>query len=324
MRARRWYGVLRFGLDEAGYGPLLGPLVIGGAALRVPAREKDSALRARLRGIACRARGRLTQAPLPVSMDDSKEVHGRWGVPGLARGVCAATVASGRPAPTDLADLLERFGDRPPDAFAVDPWFAGPREARIPPWPAPDGFRERLASRGVEMLGVSVSPVTAAELNDACDAVDNKGRVLFLKTIALLSRMLDAHPGEEVEVVLDREGGRLDYEDDLASAFPFHPIRHEPSPRGESWYVLEQAGRPVRLRFATGADRIDLATGLASMAAKLTRELFMERLNAWFATRRPGLRPTAGYRGDGWRFLDDTQPVIESERIDRRRLVRIR
>jgi hypothetical protein len=322
--------VIRLGIDEAGYGPLLGPLVVAASAFRAPDGDDDAALRARLDGIVVRAGGRRRKDALPVAIDDSKEVHGRHGVEGLARGVCAVAIAAGRAAPTDLADWLSRFGDRGPDAFAVDPWFAGPEAARVPMWHAPPGFRERVRLRGVEPLGILVSPVTAAELNEAFDAVGNKARVLFLATAALLVRALDLWPGEDVEAVLDRQGGRLDYGESLADVFPFHDIVRELShgvhrvDRGESRYVLREGGRTVTLRFVTKGDRVALATGLASMAAKLTRELFMDRLNAWFLARQPGLKPTAGYVEDGRRFLLDAEPVLDAERVDRRRFVRSR
>src|SRR5204862_6581395 len=101
-------------------------------------------------------------------------------------------------------------------------------------------------------------------------------------------------------------------------------IRRLPSPPREASYLLSEGGRGVRLRFVTEGDREDLSVGLASMAAKLTRELFMERLNAWFLARDPSLKPTAGYFGDGRRFLADAARVIESEHVDLRRLVRER
>ena len=53
-----------------------------------------------------------------------------------------------------------------------------------------------------------------------------------------------------------------------------------------------------------------LGFALASMAAKYLRELFMEGLNAFFAARVEGLRPTAGYYGDGTRFLEEVGPVL--------------
>lgn len=323
--------MIHVGIDEAGYGPLLGPLVVGAAAFRVRGAEAEgsddaasASLRERLAGMVCDAKGPRTKNPLPVAIDDSKAVHGRFGVPGLVRGVAWAASGSGRAAPTDLADWLERFGDRGPEAFAADPWFHRPHEERIAAYDAPAGLREALRLRGVEPLLLTVSPATPFELNDAFDRLDNKGRVLFLATAALLVRVLSDLPGEDVRVVLDRQGGRLDYGPWLAELFPWHAVRREPAPQGVSRYAFEEGGRRVTLTFATRGDRLDLPTGLASMAAKLTRELFMGRLNAWFARRRPGLAPTAGYVEDGRRFLAEAAPVLRAERVDLRRLVRSR
>ncbi len=320
--------MIHVGIDEAGYGPLLGPLVVAAAVFRVPPGDRPT-LRERLNGIVCRAgapagrKGRKEDG-LPVEVDDSKAIHPVQGLPGLSRGISAFVAASRAAPPSDLRDLLDRFADRPSSAFAGDPWYAEPERASWPRWEAPTDLPERVALRGVTPLQVLVSPMTARELNGAFDATGNKARVLFLATAAVLARVLDAWPGEDLTVTLDREGGRLDYEGYLADAFPFHEIRRLPAPEGEASYAVREGGRDVRLRFATHGDRIDLATGLASMAAKATRELFMSRLNAWFSARQGGLLPTAGYVEDGRRFLADVAPVLDREGVDRAAFVRSR
>lgn len=315
--------MIRIGLDEAGYGPLLGPLVVGASAFRVAKPGLD--LREGLRGLVCRAGERRSHAALrAVAIDDSKEIHRRRGLDGLAAGVRWAAQAAGRPPPEDLDDWLTRFADRPPSAFSAEPWFCASAAPRLPTSDLADDLRARCLLQGVEPLGVWVSPVVPGELNEAFAATDNKARVLFLTTMTLLVRLLEEHPGEDVEVTLDREGGRLDYREWLDDVFPFQGLVEHEAPDGEARYALRSGGREVRLAFVTRGDGRHLEVGLASMAAKLTRELFMARFNAWFTARQPDLRPTAGYVEDGRRWLADAAPVLQRERLDLTRLVRSR
>jgi hypothetical protein len=324
--------VLVIGLDEAGYGPLLGPLVVGAAAFRLAGGARGATasadLRAALRGLACRAGEGRRGAALPVVLDDSKEVKRRHGVEGLSRGARWAAAAAGRREPQDLGDWLERFADRPPAVLLADPWHGEPELARLPSGDFPDDLRARCLLTGVEPLGLWVSPALPHELNEAWAGTDNKARVLFLSTMTLLLRVLAEVPaaaaGETVEVRLDREGGRLDYLAWLADVFPFHGVEELQAPDDEARYRVVDGGREIRLTFVTRGDGRHLEIGLASMAAKLTRELFLERMNAWFGARLPGLKPTAGYVEDGRRWLQDAAPVLDRERIDRARLVRSR
>ena len=60
------------------------------------------------------------------------------------------------------------------------------------------------------------------------------------------------------------------------------------------------------------------------MAAKLARELCMKRLNDYFRSHAPELKPTAGYYGDARRFLRETSGLRKKLGIANGAFVRIK
>ena len=278
--------MLHVGVDEAGYGPLLGPLVVGVAAFRLtddPAPGEANLLR-RLRGIVVRrprsAKACLAQR-LPVPVDDSKVIHRRFGLPGLARGVGLFASAMDAAPPATLEDLLVRFSDLGPEPFRRVPWYRRLDLAEVPRYPWTGPLEERFLGRHVQALDLRVWPLTAADFNREVDRCGNKATVLGLASGAAVVSVLDRYPGEDAEIVFDRQGSRLDYAGYLADLFPFAAIAKRPAPPGESRYEVELPSCRLTVRFATRADGCSLAVSWASMAAKLGRELFMERLNAF-------------------------------------------
>src|SRR5947209_1912686 len=110
------------GVDEAGYGPNLGPLVMTSVACRVPdalgAVDFWQALAPAVRRCADK-----TDAPLLV--DDSKEVHGTRGLRGLEANVLAtlAAWAAGRAA--SLADYADRMCPDSVGDLRGEVWYTG-------------------------------------------------------------------------------------------------------------------------------------------------------------------------------------------------------
>jgi hypothetical protein len=135
----------------------------------------------------------------------------------------------------------------------------------------------------------------------------NKAEALFSLNADLLARLGRHAGGEAVHVTIDRHGGRRFYADLLAGAFPMYEVTALEESVARSRYRLAAGGEaaPMDLSIRERCESWSLATALASMAAKYVRELQMGQLNAFFAARVPGLRPTAGYGLDAWRFLDD-------------------
>jgi hypothetical protein len=74
---------------------------------------------------------------------------------------------------------------------------------------------------------------------------------------------------------------------------------------GRSDYVLSRQGHDVRITFCEKAEAQCLPVAVASMISKYLREALMRRFNAYWRLHLPELHPTAGYYGDGVRFLND-------------------
>jgi ribonuclease HII len=182
-----------------------------------------------------------------------------------------------------------------------------------------------MSAREVELLDAGVRVVPEAELNRSFARTCNKSVTVWQVTEPILRRVWERFGAQGVHMVADRQGGRFHYHPLLEAAFPeatVELVRERPS---LSEYTLSGRGRDprrMRLAFAERAERRSFAVALGSCIAKYARETCMAAFNAYFAGFDPDLKPTAGYRNDGWRWLEDASEIVA--RIDRKMLVRER
>jgi len=286
------------GIDEAGYGPNLGPLVQAAVALRLP--DDDEAgwntLRPHVRRASEKADGR-------VLVDDSKLVHqGAHGLAKLERGLAAVVGLPRGP----FAEWVRAVGlPGVADDLLAEVW-CDPADP-IPLHPDPPA----VADLGVEVRAVAVNLVTAAVFNKVVAGSNSKATVLTIGLIELLiaaDRTIPA--GETMTVYCDKQGGRTFYAPVLAAAFPAGWVVTERETADESRYRVENLGRPVRVAFRPRADAGSVSVALASMACKYTREVFMRQFNRFWIGHVPGLKPTAGYPVDAKRFFDGIRPAM--------------
>jgi len=327
------------GIDEAGFGPLLGPLVVSCAAFSVPDEVVEADLWQILQKSASKhrkgLRGRLHVA-------DSKKVYTRQGGIGpLERTVLSILRAAGC-VPGTVQELLQRLDPECLDRLKAYPWHQDLAEVLLPTNDpgkaclsadmaiAASVFARDLADHHMAIAAIRSRCVDVGYYNRLIDTVRNKSTVLFSIACSLLKEAIDRSDDEQVEVVVDRQGGRMHYRSGLQTMFEGFDMAILSETDQVSTYKLTgiarsgMAGRQVRVHFLVGADGQSLPVSLASMVSKYLRELLVGGLNRYFGTLCPDLKPTAGYWQDGLRFIGDIKARLPDVQIDDRLLIRSR
>ena len=295
------------GTDEAGYGPNLGPLVIGATAWRVAAEPAaaEATLAAALAAAATASGGRL--------WGDSKQIYrGGAGLDLLERGVLAALALADAGEPSSWGELAAAIGIEVCDALAERSTLAAltvPRQR--PPAASPELPRvvgACLAARGVAVVAVRCRLVTPGEFNSLLDRGFNKSDILSAATLDLAAGLEAASNATEPVIVwCDRHGGRRRYAPQVARAFAaplVQPVEETPL---RSLYRL---GPGRSIEFIVGGEA-RLPVAVASMTAKYVRELAMLAFNSFWGERQPGLCATAGYPVDASRWRQAAAAAVE-------------
>jgi ribonuclease HII len=357
------------GIDEAGYGPMLGPLCVAGAVFVLAEHDPgDGApdLWRKLCNGVCRERKDRRQR---IAVDDSKRLKGAndgrvHPLKHLERGVLAFLANTTPPLPegggrgvgvgltsndnqracatssdSSSCSIPVREGEAPIPARDVDlfarlhvtappaAWYGSTTDLPL----AHTADELRIASSKLNRV-MREAGITCADMR--CEAIDagpfnqhiartkSKANVNMAAALRLVDRIWQRWPREHPRVILDRHGGRLRYREELQLAWPEAAIRILAESESLSRYRLSRGSSHITLSFMREADGGHLPVALASMTAKLVRELFMLRFNRFFRQHLPELKPTAGYVHDARRYLRDIETLMTDLKIDREQLVR--
>ena len=302
------------GIDEAGYGPLLGPLVVGRAdfaaqpgALRLPIRPNDH-----------------------LQIGDSKQLLSRRdGFARLEAAVLGIHAAVFKSPPATLRDWLALDQNWPPSGErALLPWYrdldlalplAASADAVTRAWEEAESGR---ALRGGTVTGLSLRVTDETSLNSLWGTSGNKHDTLFTQVSELVEEVLGSSTSRRIYV--DKLGGRSHYEPKLVGAFPFVPIFVVSESSHDGHYQVDHPQGGFDISFHVKGDDRFPAIGLASMIAKYTREALMKVFNDYWLERAPGIAATAGYYQDGSRFLEELEEMGAISKNDRDAMVRHR
>lgn len=282
------------GIDEAGYGPLLGPLCVGRVRIDGDPAALERAIRRGGRGF-------------PRIVDSKRLFSGPRAEARLETVALAALEVARGVRPTRLSELCPDGPEGAPD----HPWYGG-FALPLPFAAAPDDVAAAaaelsagLSREGVRLAVAAVDVRLEGALNARFRRTGNKGAAHLEHVGDALAAALVGAPDGPGDVVCDRLGGRKDYGGFLRDCFPFRPVDERVAAAARSVYEVRPAAHPMTVSFLVGGEAASPLVALASCVAKYAREAFMTAFNAHFLALATGVRPTAGYWEDGLRFLDE-------------------
>lgn len=314
------------GIDEAGYGPRLGPLVVGCAVFRVSNAPSgsDADLWHALSPTVVRSKGKDDLSKIPI--DDSKRLKLANTSPTplkhLERGVLPALRLLDRSPDTEV-ELLEALGVQA-QSDENEPMPASTALDAVQVGILTNALNRAMHAAGVELLGLTCVSLDADQFNQALREHGPKSAVSFHAVGRFIHGIWRRWADEPTHVAIDRQGGRKHYGGQLAGAIPGVVVTTKHEQDSSSAYEIAQAGggsdKRMDVRFEVSGDDRHLPIALASMAAKLVRERLMMRFNAHWMARAPQIKPTAGYGTDARRWIEEIKPLVTQDEL--RTLVR--
>ncbi len=310
------------GIDEAGYGPKLGPLVIGVTVWSVKKKgdvpfDFWRALEAVVSNSPGRGDDRLHVA-------DSKEVYSSGkGLEVLERSVLGFSALAGYRSES-LMEFIKQLSHSIPPAFEDQPWY---RNRDLPlPLACDKGrisedrftLKQVMESHQLKLERIAVEIICPARFNQLIDQYGNKSELLTRCSLNLLKQICPETDGSK-RIWADKHGGRNRYLNYLHEAFPEQLFFTERESQQQSRY---RSGNTC-ISFGVNSER-HFPVALASMVAKYVRETCMELFNHYWREHLADLKPTKGYPQDAKRFRADIDHLLARLCPDERVLWRTR
>jgi hypothetical protein len=332
------------GIDEAGYGPLLGPLVVGCCAFRVedaefsPADNSLAELPCIWKRLAKVASKKRQPSGKKLHINDSKLVYSPSnGLHELERSVLAILQAANAIADdattplNDLASLLSMTANHVLNDLPAYPWYQPSPGERFPL--EQESLSLKLFANAVKAemtrnktfcVAMRARIVLERQLNQMMQATRNKASALFSTGAIHIDYLLKTFGDQNLTIFCDRQGGRERYGSLLRLMFEDWSLEVLHEADDSSDYLLHRGPHVARIVFREKAEQQCLSVALASMLSKYLREALMQRFNAYWIKLVPNVAPTAGYYQDGTRFLRDIQPKLAELKIADESLIRAR
>lgn len=312
---------LVIGVDEAGYGPSMGPLTICATAWRVPVDLNASEMTSMLEPEFLAKPIKQNSSHVPIG--DSKKIHrDTYAVEGLILGARFLSFSIDGTVSTEWDTQIAKFASEDWNRLSSIPWYDKQPSVHcdvldnIFPNQA-DYFQaamKKTQSHGIRLAGIRMRVIDEIEFNRQVDRTGNKSTLLSEASLGLVKQVILelGEKVEDIEVYCDKHGGRNRYQAILTYSFDEEWFDIEIESRGCSRYQSKWAEHAMQIQFKVDGDSI-FPSAAASIIAKWTREELMNRLNGfWQSKVVDGLKPTAGYYVDAMRFAKQIDGAVKN------------
>jgi len=299
------------GLDEAGYGPKLGPMTVAVSAFTA---EKPNE-----RELVQQA---LLDSPVPVR--DSKLLFSpQTGLKKLELSALGLLAAAGIDTPVSAGSLITKLSAAHAENIKTIPWYESLWQTSLP-LACDSGHvsetqakcRAHFNSAGITHINFHAAVMTEKHLNGIWQREPNKARA-SLAAFRELTQLLIDHGKNSVHLTIDQQGGRTNYVPWLCECFPGELPKITPGAQP----VYNSCGGNLCMEVMPKADSIHPEVATASIIAKYLRELMMHAFSTYW--NNLGVEPADGY-GGSWRgFMERARPHFKSLGIDELDLYRL-
>jgi hypothetical protein len=323
------------GVDEAGYGPRLGPLVSCSVSVTSSSDDLTAAnLWEAVSGCVVkpgRAKGKM------LTVGDSKRVFNRKsGLTRLELSVLSFARAAGLPTENLLTFSEALLAAEDIEDVKDVPWYEY-LDITIPLEVSSVRLEEmttlldvELKKAGIEKVKVRARILSARQFNRQVAFTDNKAVVLMGLVGDLLAKAKGDAGENNLSVIVDRLGGRTDYAGFLSSLFPERKVQQYSSRKDCQGYLLQESEpasaheNRMTIEFKTKADQQAFPVALASMFAKYLREAYMQLFNSYWQALDRNIPQTSGYWVDSIPFLEAAREQVSCLGIENEMLLRSR
>ncbi|MDR4505979.1 MAG: hypothetical protein MRK01_14495 [Candidatus Scalindua sp.] len=316
------------GIDEAGYGPRIGPLVLTSVVMELPHWcDHDTNIWQLLGGaISDKVQNRGNR----IVVNDSKKTYSQRSGLRILEETVLSFIWSKNWKVTRFSDLLKLLSNLDSSVLDKYPWYKG-KDINLPVASSvskivqcAEMINSSASLQNILLREVKTIFLCVHEINRQIECTRNKAILLFNNSLQHMKEIFHCFGEKDPRVLIDKHGGRNYYHQLLTTGFQGHTVNVISEGNSISAYRILNETKSMNVSFIKGADSKHFPTALASMFSKYIRELFIRLFNIYWQEQVKELKPTAGYPEDAERFLSQIYHTRHRLDITDDILIRIR